>query len=329
MAEDKELIYAVTRVHMHEANLLGKKDFDQLLSADSVAEAFRLLADKGWGNSEIPAGDMEALIEAETRKTWDLTAELVGNVEPFNVFRYANDYHNLKAAIKLGYSAVGESEWVRYFLPAGTVEVEAIQKAARERDFSFLPPAMAEAGSTACEVLSRTGNGQLCDITIDRAALMAIGAAGKSAKSPLLRRYAEIIVDTANVKSAVRCLRMRKSREFIERALAPAGTLDYTALADAAVSGEKEAMAALLGGTAYADAIPALNESIAAFECWCDNEIIRMIRPCRAQYFGIDPLAAFILGRENEIRMVRLILTVKTNNMSGSALEERLRETYV
>ena len=329
MAEDKEFIYAVTRVHVQETHLLSRQDMEQLIAAGSIEEAFRLLADKGWGTAETPAGDIDALIEAETRKIWDLVEELAGDVAPFNVFRYASDFHNLKAAIKLAYTGNDEAEQAHYFLPFGTVEIDKIKKAANERDFSALPSNMAEAGRRAHEVLYQTGNGQLCDMAIDCAALAAIDEAGKSTDSALLRRYAEITVDSANIKAAVRCSRMHKSRDFVEKAIAPAGTLDYKALVDAAATGDDEALLHYLGTTPYAGVVGALQESVASFERWCDNEMIRMIRPQKNNYFTIEPLAAFILGRENEIRMVRLILSVKTNRLSDDVLRERLRETYV
>lgn len=325
---NEQYVYAVTRVHIAEQRLLSRQDMEQLLTAASPAEALRLLADKGWGGAETPADDIDALVAAETAKTWDLIEELAGEVEPFNVFRYANDFHNLKAAIKLAYTANDEKDQSHYFMPYGTVEIDRIRKAAAEHDFSKLPDAMAEAGRDAYEVLARTGNGQLCDMAIDRAALAAIDKAGRNASSEVLRRYAAITVDGANIKAAVRCGRMGKSREFIERALAPAGTLDAKRLGDAAAQGP-EAIYSYLFATPYAGAVEALKTSMAAFERWCDDEMIRMIRPQRTNYFGIEPLAAFILGRENEIRMVRLIVSAKVNHLSTDALRERLRETYV
>lgn len=326
MAE--QYIYAVTRVHIAEQGLLSRQDMETLISAGTAGEVFRLLADKGWGTAETPAGDVEALLDAETRKTWDLIEELAGEVQPFNVFRYKNDYHNLKAAIKLAYTANDEADKSHYFLPYGTVEIERIVQAANEHDFSKLPEGMAEAGREAYEVLARTGNGQLSDMAVDTAALVAIYAAGKKAGSEVLRRYAEITVDAANIKAAVRASHMGKSREFLERAIAPAGTLDHRALIDAAASGP-DAIYHLLAASRYSGAVDALQESMAAFERWCDDEMIRMIRPQRTNYFGLEPLAAFILGRENEIRMVRLILSAKINKLSDDALRERLRESYV
>lgn len=324
----EEYIYAVTRVHAHEQNLLSQQDIEQLISAANVAECFRMLADKGWGGLDIPENDPDALVAAEMEKTWSLVEELVGDVAPFNVFRYATDFQNLKAAIKLAYTANISTDNARYYQGHGTIPLEVIQKAAEEHDFTFLPPAMAEAGREAYEALAHTGNGQACDMAIDRVALVAIDKAGKSSGSELLGRYAQLLVDSANIKAAVRCCLMKKPLEFVEKAIAPAGTLDTKKLAKAATE-DLEALYACIRYTNYGAAVESLEVSVAAFERWCDNQLIEMIKPQRSHYFTIEPIAAFILGKENEIKMVRLVLSAKINNLSAQALRERLREMYV
>jgi V/A-type H+-transporting ATPase subunit C len=326
----EQYVYAVTRVHASELNLLKRQDMEQLIAARNVAEMLRMLHDKGWGSDDAGEGP-KAMLAAETTKTWVLIEELAGDVPQFDVFRKANDYHNLKAAIKLAYSGLDGDDAPtaeRYFLPFGAMPAETLVKAAKEHDFSALPPEMAQTGRDAYEALADTSSGQACDMVIDRAALVAIDKAGKEADIKLLRRYAELAVDGANIKAAVRCRAMNKSEDFIERAVAPAGTLDTEALKRAAAS-SMEDVYDCLRSTAYEDAVPALQNSMADFERWCDDQMMEMIRPQRYNNFGIEPLAAFLLGRQNEIRMVRLAISAKVNNLSSEALRERLREMYV
>ena len=321
-------IYAVTRVHSHEQGLLGRADLERLLSAKNGAECFRLLAEKGWGAPGLPAGDADALIACEREKTWAFIEELAGELEPFRVFRYGADFHNLKAAVKLVYAGQDTSDTDRYFRRHGTVPVDVILQAARTHDFSLLPAAMAEAGRAAYEQLAHTANGQACDMVIDYAALLAIDEAGKRSESALLRQYARFTVDAANIKAALRGSRMGKDRAFLERAIPPAGSLDREALILAAERGVDD-VAAYLRTTDYADAADALQRSMAAFECWCDNRLMEQIRPQRYNYESIEPIAAYLLARENEIAMVRLILSVKVNQLSDDMLRERWRDMYV
>lgn len=324
-----QFIYAVTRIHNHEQNLLTRQDIEQLLSAAGTQEAFRLLAEKGWGSPTLPPNDADALLEYESEKTWGLISELTDDLDAFYVLRSAIDYHNLKAAIKLVYSGEDETaELAGYFRSHGTVPVEVLMKAARQHDFSELPSAMAQAGKEAYELLLHTASGQACDMAIDTAALVAMQEAANASESELLMLYARLTADMANIKAAVRSARMKRERSFLERAIAPAGSLDRAALIEAAQQGE-QAIYDILAGTDYAGAAQAARSSISAFELWCDNLLMEKVRPQKYQYSGIDPLAAFVIGRENEIAMVRLVLSVKINKLSDAVARERLRDMYV
>lgn len=321
MAE-KQYTYAVARIRTKELSLLKSAFLEQLLAAKSYAECIQLLSEKGWGDGT--ATDAEQILKGEQEKTWALMEELVDDVSVFDVFLYANDYHNLKAAIKMVYL---DTERREAFFSHGTVQPETMLKALREQDYSLLPEAMRAPAKEAFDLLLHTRDGQLCDVVVDRAALDAIYAAGKAADHPIIREYAELTVAAADIKIAVRAQKTGKSLDFLKRALAPCDSLDVEQLAKASLEGQ-DAVYSYLQRTAYADAVPVLQESPSAFERWCDNLIIRDIRPQQYNPFTIGPLAAYILARENEVKTVRIILSGKWNHLREEAVRDRMREMY-
>ncbi|MDR3239770.1 MAG: V-type ATPase subunit [Clostridiales bacterium] len=317
-------VYAVTRVRIHEQHLLKHQDMDALSAAENVGEALNVLSGKGWDVRLSPAD----MIERELEKTWALIAEAAGDIAALYVFRCARDFHNLKAAVKLVYLAEPALDRERYFLPYGAVPVARIIAAAENQNFGSLPDALAVPGKAAWETLKATGNGQLCEIIVDRAALEETYKAGEASRIPLLQRYAELTVDAANVLAAMRCQKLGRDRSFLERVLADAGRLSKKDLINAALGDEQE-IPQFLRSTPYAAAAAALNESPSAFERWRNIEFMNLIQPQRGAISGVEPLAAYILARENEIRMVRLILSAKINQLSRDSLQERLGRTYV
>ena len=62
----------------------------------------------------------------------------------------------------------------------------------KNKEFWRLPPAMSEAAQEAYDVLLHTGDGQLCDVIVDRAALKAISEAGRNAEDAIIRDYARV-----------------------------------------------------------------------------------------------------------------------------------------
>ena len=319
-----DYIYAVARIRAKELLCFGSPAMEQLMACKTYEECLRMLNEKGWGDGS--AGQTpESLLDGERNKTWEQLRELVEDMSVFDVFLYANDYHNLKAAIKENYAPSHGSD---IYSSNGTIDPAVFRQAADEHDFSVLPAGMRDAAEEAMSVLRETGDGQLCDIIIDKAALNAILQAGKASGDPLLAFYAEHTVATANIKTAVRCQKTGKSLDFIQRALAECDTLDVSLLAQTAVE-SFEAIIEYLGRTCYSGAAEALTQSASAFERWCDNRLIEKIRPQKYETSTIGPLAAWLLARENEIKTVRILLSGKRNGLSDDAIRERLREMYV
>lgn len=320
MAE--QYTYAVARIRAKELSLLNRQDLEQLLAYKTEQDCLRFLVDKGWGETGM---DGEEMLSHELDKTWNAIQELVPDLSAFSVFLYPVDYGNLKAAIK---SAVTDNRPERLYLYRGSMDPEQMEQAAQKHDFSNLPPIMREAAAQAFQTLLHTGDGQLCDIILDRAALAAIQQAGKDSDSPLIRDYAELVVATADIKIAVRGQKTGKTREFLRDAMIPCDSLRIEDLIEAAISG-RDALNQYLSNTKYAHAVEELKKSPSAFERWCDNELMALIRSQKTNPFTIGPLAAYILARENEIKTVRLILSGKRNQLDEGAVKERLRELYV
>lgn len=320
---DNQYIYAVARIRTKEMTLLNKLTIDQLMACKNYQECLRLLNDKGWGRTGSETA--EELLTVERDKTWEVISELVDDMSVFNTFLIANDFHNLKAAIKMVYL---NKEVPRIFVSYGTISNELIIKAVREHDFSLLPEYMRESAEEAYEVLFHTGDSQICDCILDRASLTATYESGKKSKNEVLLKYAELKVVTSNINIAIRGVKTGKNREFFERAMAECDSIDKGKLIGAVLLG-LEAIYDYLGTTDYGQAVEAIKESPSSFERWCDNLIIGHIKPQKYNSFTISPLAAYILARENEIKSVRIILSGKLNGLSDNSVRERLREMYV
>lgn len=319
----KQYTYAVARIRSKEISMLNKQSLEQLLACKTYDECIRLLKDKGWGKADVNTA--EEMIKLEVDRMWDLMEELVEDVSVFDVFLYANDYHNLKAALKQTYARVDTPD---IYLVHGGLDLGVIVKAVNEHEFSALPEHMRLAAEEAYQVLFRTGDGQLCDMIIDKATLEAIYKKGKLSKNDVLMGYAELKVVAANLNIAIRGCRTLKGIEFYERAMVPCDSIDIQELIKAALDSEG-AIYEYIARTKYESGVEQLKISISNFERWCDNLIINHIKPQRFNPFTLSPLAAYILGKENEIKSIRILLSGKLNNLSENSIRERLRETYV
>jgi len=321
-----DTIYAVTRIHNQEQNMLDHGDLERLIAAKDSGEALRLLRERGWGAQDL--SDPDALITNERARTWALVEELTEDLKQFELFRINADYHNLKAAIKFANARHAAGDALRYMLPNGTIPPEKLLKAAHEHDFTTLPPKMTEVARNAYEALMHAGGGQMADFIVDSGALTVIDDAGRVSSSPLMRLYARITVDGAIVRIALRSAQIVLQRDALEIAIPPAGSLDRKAIIAAALLGV-EAVFQVLEATEYEGAAAEGRRSAAALDRWFDDFLMEKLRPQRHVYDGIEPIAAYLIGREREIDAVRLILAAKANHIPDGRVAERLRALYV
>ena len=316
--------YAVARIRALEVSLFSNAVIDQLIACQSYEQCLQFLAERGWGDTDT-SGDAETMLKREEEKIWQTVGELSIDRKKFDVLFCQKLFHNLKAAVK---AACTEEPPGDIFYEDTAVSGQEMLEIIREKDFGRLPANMSQAARQAYEALLHAGDGQLCHIIIDRAALDAIYKAGMESEDEIIRDYARSVVAVADIKIAVRAQKTAKSIEFMKQAMAECGSLSVDQLAKAALSGP-EAIRDYLLGTEYAGGAQALAESMSAFERWCDNRIIQTISPQKYKAFTIGPVVAYVLARQNEIKTVRIILSGKRSQLPEQAIRERVREMYV
>lgn len=319
----QDFTYAVSRIRMKETKLLTRKDIDRLIAQQDYPSVITALAEFGY-NCEKTKDSSDILAE-ELEKLWSLMAELVEDMSVFDVFRIQNDYHNLKVSVKAVYSDKTVSSML---ISGGTIEGEIIYQCVKNRDYKVLPEILAQTAQKALNIILKTGDGQLCDTVIDKASLDALADIRSNSLYEVLKNYAELYIASANIKIAVRGSKLNKNLEFFRQALAECLTLNKELLAKSAAKGFDE-VCAYLSKTKYKDAVDYMKKSMASFEKWCDDLLIKDMKKQKSDPFTIGPLVAYIIAKQNEIKAIRLILIAKLNRLDDSKINERIREMYV
>ena len=189
-------------------------------------------------------------------------------------------------------------------------------------------PMLAAVCEEATSLLRATQDGQVCDICIDKAMLAAIDAAAERSGDAFLRGYANLQIDTANLKTAYRCALTERAMPFIENAVYFGGTLDVPALVAAATSGP-DALYDAAAAVPYRGCAEAMRAGAAAFEKWCADEIMGFMESARWDSFTAAPIIAYYYAKTAEINAVRLILLGKRSRIDEKLIRERVPGTYV
>lgn len=324
MRHDTDYACAVARVRANELNLLSAADVEQLIAANDYKACMKRLEEAGWGESD-GVMDYAKYLEDHFAETWDLLVEVMEDIHELDLLLIRNDMQNLKAALK---SIVSQHVAKDLYTESTVYDKDDILKAVETREWLDLPDFMREPAMEAYEVLTSTANGQLADAIIDKATLERIQYLGKKTKSPVLSELAERISATANIKTALRCANTGKSRDFMVRAISDCATVSKDKLVETALTGA-DAVLGYLEDTVYAEGAAKYKESTSAFEKWCDDLLMECVGKAKYTAFGIDPIIAYYVARDAEVKTVRIILSAKINGLPAELIRERVRALYV
>lgn len=326
---DIDYLFISTRLRSLENRLLTRERMERMLEARTDEDAAKVLAECGYqGLDPLSTQALERSLAQARAETFSELASMAPNPQIVDVFRMKYDYHNAKAVIKC---AATNQDAARLLIDAGRVGAAKLQDAVLRGDYTEVPDAMRRAMEDASDVLSATGDPQRCDFVLDRAYYAELSQVAKDSGSSFLQSYVRLMVDAANLKSAVRTMRMHKDIEFLYAVTMAGGNVDKTSIASAVMAGG--GLEGVFAGPLQAAA--ALGDSVAsggrqtAFEKACDDALNAYLQKSRLTPFGDSVLVAYMAAKENEITAARIILSGRLSGVGAESIRERLRDAYV
>ena len=358
--QNTKYAYAVGRIRALETRLLDGMAIGRLLEAETAQEVLKTLSEGEYesslSNISDPA-DFETALNIEQERIYALIDELSLDPQLTSIFRARWDFHNLKALLKSSYLKRADSEGAPrsatatddVLVSSGLVPVEAIRFAIEPDDEqsgsgSYLTGLGADEDDVASHIenaledaqtqYEESQNPQTIDIVIDKHLQSFLYKRVADYSNTFLCGYFQAIADLTNIKSFIRIKMLGEGIRLLDAALLPHGSLDrniYIGQFDETV----ENFAVSLTYTPYADLVAegirswADAHSLAVFERLSDNYLIDYIKPVKYMVFGVEPLMGYLLAKEHEMKLIRIIVICKLNDLPTENIKERLRDTYV
>ncbi|MBQ6021210.1 MAG: V-type ATPase subunit [Clostridia bacterium] len=319
--KDTEFAFAVAKIRVAENHLIGEKDLDRLIEAQSDAEARRLIGEKGYDASL----DDEAMLTRASEQLAAFLREISPDKNVVDFMLVGNDYHNLKAALKALVSSHGVAAG---YGPGGIAGAEAVRNAVLAKKFGDLPEFLRGDADKAYELLINLYDGQAADVFLDRAAAAAAMQRAGETKCAMAIALAERSCALKDVKIAYRAAYTGKDARFLDDAICPCPAIGKKALIDAAAHGV-EALISYLDAEGFGDAAEALRSSGADFEKFCDDELTRLTLPAKMMSFGPEPLIAYFYAKRTEINNLRIVLSCRRLGLPTERIRQRVRKQYV
>lgn len=335
--KDTEFLFLTAMLRARETKMLDRDKTDRLLDAPYFDDAAKLLIECGYPDmSGMDSEQLNAAISRHRSEIFDEISKHLQAKKITDIFRVKYDYHNIKVLVK---SMCANTDGSRLLSDSGRVGPKALTEAFITGARGGLPPAMARAISEAVGILSRTQNPQLADIETDKFCYGELLEIAAEIGDDFVSGYVRLLIDSANLKTAVRTLRMKKDLEFLKQAVIQGGDVEAEKLSALSPAGEELPGIfgrGLLAGAAHLgmSAVDGTQSGAAPgrmtrFERECDNAATVYLSRAKRVSFGIAPVFAYLAAFETEITSVRMILTGKLSGIAPEVIRERLRESYV
>ncbi|MCX7904282.1 MAG: V-type ATP synthase subunit C [Caloramator sp.] len=320
---------SIARVKALETKMLDKAKFEALIEAKDFNEAVRMLQDTVYSNYDIR--DFEVGLKKALEDLYSEMRKISPSKEVVDFLAARYDAHNIKTLIKAKFSSF---EYERLLYNIGTIPLDSLKFMIKDENFRDLSPILRSCIEGAIGEYKANKNPQAIDITIDKGIIKYMFEIAEKSKLEYLLKIIKIMIDMTNIKAFIRIRVQDRERELFRKVFIEGGNIDIDHFLNS-FNDSLDSFANKIMHTEHFKWVKGGLEEylktndLGSLEKYGDNYLIDFIKNSKFVSFGPDPLIAYIIAKENEIRLLRIVLTGKKNNVAPDVIRERLRDIYV
>jgi V/A-type H+/Na+-transporting ATPase subunit C len=321
---------SIARIRFLETKMLDRSKLESLVEARDFGDCIKMLQDTKYGEY-VTTTDYEEGLKHALEDLYKDMFKTTPLSEVVDILAVRYDAHNIKSLIKGKFLG---REMDSILIDAGKIPVEKLKPMMKEENFRDLPKTLRGYVEKALEDFKNTQDPQNIDITIDRGMYEYMLEIAKGSELSYLEQIVRLMIDIVSIKSFIRIKLQDKEKEFLQTVFIRGGHLDI----DTFLNSINDSLESFSNKIAHTDHFKWAKEGIGEYikngdlgglERYGDNYLIEYLKKAKLVSFGPEPIIAYIIARENEVRALRIILTGKKNEVQPDIIKERLRDVYV
>lgn len=329
-----DFIQAVTRTRVLETRLLSRTRVERMVDANNIEDVIKILGETEYvnvlGGLERPE-EYEKILSAELKRVYKMMYEVTKEDSVLDLLALKYDYHNLKTLVK---EKLLKKDLEHIYIPIGTIDFQKLRTdylAGNQRD---IDPKFKEALEAVMEDFESNQDPQRVDILMDRYYFSHLYELAVKTDIPLFINYVKDLIDFTNIKTLIRVKKQNKDVKFLEEVILPNGRIDVKDL----VLSLSDSLEGIMSKFKSYDISPEVRKGLESygqtdrlseFEKQMDNYLMDMNKSSKYVNFGPEPMFSYIIAKEAEIKILRIIMVSKLNKLSPDNIRERLSDLYV
>jgi V/A-type H+-transporting ATPase subunit C len=325
--DDWRYTFAVAKVRTLETLMLSRATLVDLANASDFAAALDMLSSTEYA---LPSGtkdfdQVEQMLLQKRSDVRDLFVSLMLDESLVQLLKEKDDFANLRLALrrKLTDKPVGVD-----YSNGGSIPADEFQQIFEQEDYSTLPMYMQEAIEEAVLAYYENKNVRDIDFALDAAQARYKISMACQLESEFLEGLFRIQVDILNIKTM---LRLKFTESELRNVFVEDGYIEIERLKSGLDVGY-ETVPDLFFATPYHEIVDSgidylsANKSFLKLDAETDKYLAGFLKQTQQITAGPQPVIAYLLTKEGEIRTVRLILTSKKNNLQTQLILDRIGE---
>jgi len=327
--------YAAAHIFALENKLLSRDKVERMVEAASASEVLKVLSETEYATSVSELAqphDYEEMLSGEIQRLYDFFQTISPDPQITNLFFVKYDFHNLKVLLKARY--LGREQDELLIKSGGNLPLDLLKEAIKEEDYSQLPEYIRKALEEVDAAMSLKTDPQKIAVILDKAMYKHIFDVCTKKKNDFVFEYFTMQADLINIRTFLRVRKIDESFEFLKDLLLPGSELGEDFFFDI-MKEPVEHIVDMLTSKKYSRVVKQgveafLNTgSLSTYERLMDDFLLSFVKASRWNPLGIEPVIGYLLAKENEIRIIRIIMVGKINNLPSQTIRERLRDVYV
>ena len=326
-AEDWRYAYPTAKVRVLELSMIPRSTFVDMANAGSFAEAAELLAGSDYAvESGADSAQIEQMLLEQRTQTRQLFVNLMLDEEIIDFMRAREDYTNMRLAIRR--VVTGKPLGLDYS-NEGNVPAEEFEEIFEQENYERFPEYLQDAVEAAVLGYYEHKDIRRIDYEIDRIEAAWRVKQAAADKLTFISSLVRLRIDLTNIRTMLR-LKMAEREEETNFFL-PGGFVDTHKFIQGLEAGY-EVTTQLFYATPYFELLEVSisylrnEQSFLKLEKECEDFVKGFLKTTRSIAAGPQPVIAYFLMKEAEIRTVRMTLTGKKNGLNAKLILDRLGE---
>lgn len=324
-----------TEISIHESSFLSPAQYEQLLRASSSESRSAALEGTAYNPNHEQLTDLNT-IERFLMKhlfaeyTWAFEVSPTSALVEFFTLKYT--YHNLKVLLK--HKATGLN-LKHLLIPVGSYSLDMLEQLITTFSTEYCPKLMVDEIEATWAEYQDYQDVRVLEIGMDLAYFAHLKRLESEFEDERLKQLVRLTIDFYNATTVQRAIRHQKPHSFMTQLLSDDGSLTSAEWIELAEKGQLTDWFSQVNLLEFDAELRSYEEKMhlgkltnLELEYLADLVPFKLLEQGRFETSGPLPLARYLLGKELEVKNLRLILTGLTNQLPVENIKERMRPIY-